>query len=123
MLQEKAAKAFVEALIEGARQERPAIDIEAQKLDLENWLKDIQAPCPFKVGDFVQQRKEASLYQQPHILEVAVVLEVLETPFEVDSRDIPNGSRPDMRIITKLGDKQVPVVLLVESWRFESLKD
>lgn len=91
-------------------------DMQARVLT--DMLEVINAPCPFKVGDIVQQAREFRRYRYPGT-KLALVTDVFETKLESENKN-GEGSpvcRNDMKVLVQA--RKTWIEFNVESWRFK----
>lgn len=79
---------------------------------LQDYLLDLKAPCMFRVGDVVTQKKDAGKYRFPSPGNPAIVLNLIENP------KVSDGDRNDM-VIGVVTPDNATRVYEVESIRFE----
>lgn len=108
------ASAMKQASIEQAPPKRP-LDVQARVLlDV---LAERQRPCPFKVGDIIQQRRAFKRYKWPEVdADVAIVSQIPSEPFKAGEDS--THEMADMIILVQANEGwyEFPA----ESWRFES---
>lgn len=95
---------------------------------LRGLLSEIRKPCPFKIGDIVEQRIKGrhAFYRYPADGDVAIVIGYLEPNTKAQSESGRPLTWDDMVILTPVSHesgREAHVMHAVESWRFQKVED
>lgn len=101
---------------EGDEVKPPLRSKEVQAMDLRDVLRSVQRPCPFQVGDLVEQDSTVRGYRYPGDGVVAIVTQVGGLNVRAQSTDGPYR-REDIVILCLVDGRWMEFA--VESWRFK----